>query len=330
MHIPDGLMDPLVAGLGWAEFMIVAAVATYMSGRRVKDKDLPRIAVLCAGIFVAQMLNFPVGGGTTGHLIGGALLAIMVGPVIAIVGMTVILLIQALMFGDGGLTAFGLNAVNMAVIAPLVGWGAYSLLRPLLSKGEAQPGKAFTPGEAAAIGAGAWASVFVASAACAAELAVSHQISDGAYGIAATVSIPAMLGYHAVIGVGEAIITVGVAAYVLRVAPEMFKRPQETAKAAPGLGAVLSSRVAQGSVAILIVFALALPLYFVYSSEGGDGLEVTMEEAGVSEGEPLMTSPFSYGETYFAALFAGMLGFLTVALAGLGVMKALRVGRQAE
>ncbi|HIJ16508.1 MAG TPA: energy-coupling factor ABC transporter permease [Thermoplasmata archaeon] len=165
MHIPDGLMDPLIAGLGWLEFAVVAAIAIYMSGRRVKDKDLPRIAVLSAGIFVAQMLNFPIGGGTTGHLIGGALFAIMVGPVIAIVGMTVILLIQALMFGDGGLTAFGLNAVNMAIIAPLMGWGVYTMLKPLLSKGEAPSGKVFTAGEAFAIGAGAWASVFIASAA---------------------------------------------------------------------------------------------------------------------------------------------------------------------
>ena len=330
MHIPDGLMDPMVAGLGWVEFAAVAAAAIYLSGKKVRDKDLPRIAVLCAGIFVAQMLNFPVGGGTTGHLVGGALLAIMVGPVVAIVGMTVILLIQALMFGDGGLTAFGLNALNMAIIAPLMGWGVYSMLKPLLSRGEAPSGKAFTPGEAFAIGAGAWASVFVAACACAAELAVSYAISGGAYGIAATVSVPAMLGYHAVIGIGEAIITVGVAAYVLTVSPGMFKARTAGPEASPGLRGVLSSRVAQATVAIIIAFALALPLYFIYSSEGADGLEKTMEDAAVSEGEPLLTSPFSYGETYFAALFAGILGFVAVALAGLGLMKVLRAGKTAE
>jgi cobalt/nickel transport system permease protein len=330
MHIPDGLMDPLVAGLGWAEFATVAAVAVYMSGKRVRDKDLPRIAVLCAGVFVAQMLNFPVGGGTTGHLIGGALLAILVGPVVAIVGMTVVLAVQALMFGDGGLTAFGLNAVNMAVIAPLAGWGVYTMLRPLLSRGEALPGKAFTPGEAVAIGAGAWASVFVAAAACAAELAVSYAISGGAYGIAATVSVPAMLGYHAVIGIGEAAITVGVAAYVLLVAPEMFGSADRRPEAAAGLRGLFSSRIAQATAAIIIVFALSLPLYFVYSSEGADGLEKTMDDAAVAEGDPLLTSPFSYGETYFAALFAGILGFAAVALVGLGLMKALEPRRKAE
>lgn len=324
------MMDPLVAGLGWVEFAVVAAVAIYASGKRVRDKDLPRIAVLCAGIFVAQMLNFPVGGGTTGHLIGGALLAVMVGPVIAIVGMTVILLIQALMFGDGGLTAFGLNAVNMAVIAPLMGWGVYTMLKPLLSRGRAPSGRAFTAGEAFAIGAGAWASVFVAASACAAELAVSYAISGGAYGIAATVSVPAMLGYHAVIGIGEAIITVGVATYVLTVAPEMFKTGATAPEAAPGLRGIMASRIAQATAAIIIAFALALPLYFVYSSEGADGLEKTMEDAAVAEGEPLLTSPFSYGETYFAALFAGILGFVVVALAGLGLMRALRAGKTAE
>lgn len=330
MHIPDGLMDPLVAGLGWVEFMAVAAAAVYMSRSRVKDRDLPRIAVLCAGIFVAQMLNFPIGGGTTGHLIGGALLAIMIGPVLAIIGMTVVLLIQALMFGDGGLTSFGLNAVNMAVIAPLIGWGVYSMLKPLLSRGDAPSGKAFTAGEAFAIGAGAWASVLVAAAACAAELSVSYAISGGAYGIAATISIPAMLGYHTVIGIGEAIITVGVAAYVLRVAPEMFKSSAPRPAAAPGIRGLASSTVAQGTVAIIIAFALALPLYFIYSSEGADGLEKTMEDAAVSEGDALLTSPFSYGETYFAALFAGILGFVAVALAGLGIMRVLRAGRPAE
>lgn len=330
MHIPDGLMDPLVAGLGWLEFAVVAAIAVYLSGRKLRDKDLPRVAVLCAGVFVAQMLNFPIGGGTTGHLIGGALLAIMVGPVTAIVGMTVVLLIQALMFGDGGLTAFGLNAINMAVVAPLTGWGVYTIVKPLVSRGTAGPGKTFTPGEAFAIGAGAWASVFIAAAACAAELAVSYAISDGAYGIAATVSIPAMLGYHAIIGVGEAVITVGVAAYVLRVSPQMFKSANREPAKAAGLRGILSSRIVQATAAVLIVFALALPLYFLYSSEGADGLETTMEDAGVAESEPLLTSPFSYGETYFAAFFAGILGFLAVGLAGLFIMKVLEVRRPAE
>jgi len=97
-----------------------------------------------------------------------------------------------------------------------------------------------------------------------------------------------------------------------------------------GLKSILSSGIAQATVAILIAFALALPLYFIYSSEGADGLEKTMEDAGIGEAEPLLTSPLTYGESYFAALFAGILGFVAVALAGLGMMKVLRAGRSAE
>src|SRR4030042_864569 len=123
MHIPDGLMDPIVALIGMLEFLAFISVAVYFSSKRLQEKNLPRIALLSAGIFVAQMLNFPIGGGTTGHLIGAALFAILVGPALAVVGMTVVLVIQALMFGDGGITSFGLNAIHMAVIAPLTGWG---------------------------------------------------------------------------------------------------------------------------------------------------------------------------------------------------------------
>src|SRR4030067_908112 len=95
LHIPDGLMDPRVAALGAIEFVIVIAFALYYSRKRLAEKALPRVALLSAGVFVAQMVNFPVGGGTTGHLIGGALFAIMVGPAMAIVGMTVLLVLQA-------------------------------------------------------------------------------------------------------------------------------------------------------------------------------------------------------------------------------------------
>jgi len=324
MHIPDGLMDPSVALVGWGEFLAAIAIALFFAGKAVREKDLPRIAVLCAGIFVAQMLNFPVGGGTTGHLIGGMLFALMAGPVIAMVGMTVILLIQALMFGDGGITAFGLNAVNMAVIAPLSGWGVYTLIMKVLQHGTPEPkASGLSKAEGVAVMAGAWASVFLAASACAAELAVSYAVSGGTYGIAGAVSIPAMLGYHAIIGIGEAVITVGVVAYVSMAAPGAFVK-HEAPKPAEGWRKVASSKVVQATAAVLVVFALCLPLYFMYSSEGADGLEKTMEDSGVTEGEAVLTSPFSYGEDYFAALFAGMLGFVVVALSAIGLLTVIR------
>lgn len=316
MHVPDGLMDPVVALVGTVEFLIVFAAILLVSSKRMKEQNLPRIAVLCAGIFVAQMLNFPIGGGTTGHLIGAALLAILAGPLMAVIGMTVVLIIQALMFGDGGITAFGINATNMAIIAPLAGWGVYTLIKPILERA----GKA---GKSVAVAAAAWSSVFIASVACAAQLAVSYAISDGAYGIVGSVSIPAMLGYHAVIGVGEAIISVGVVAYMITVSPKAFSVPESEPAGKSLVSKFMSSKVALASLSILLVFALALPLYFLYSSEGEDGLERTMSDAGVGEQEQLLSAPFSYGEEYFAALFAGLLGFLVVALLALGLMKVL-------
>lgn len=330
MHIPDGLMDPTVALLGWVEFAAALAIALYISRGSLKEKDLPRIAVLSAGVFVAQMLNFPIGGGTTGHLVGGALMAIMIGPVAAMIGMTIILTIQGLMFGDGGITALGVNAVNMAVIAPLAGWGVYTLVRHVIAPDAKGLSKGFDPTATLAVGVAAWASVFLAAAACAAELAVSYAISGGAYGIGAAVSIPAMLGYHAVIGIGEAVISATVVAYVWRMAPEAFAKDHVQPKPRSGLAGVMSSSIAKATVAVLIVFALALPLYFLYSAEGEDGLEATMTDAEVEEGDAVLSSPFSYGEDYFTALFAGILGFLATALVSIGALRFLRGNRTME
>ena len=181
MHIPDGLMSPEIVALGWIVAIAGIALAVFKVNKKVDDKAVPLMAVLAAGIFVAQMLNFPIFGGTTGHLIGAALAAVLVGPYAAIIIMTVILIIQCLAFGDGGLTALGLNLATMA------------------------------------------ASVFVAAVAATAELIASFGLSGGAYGIEAAIALPAMLGYHAVIGVGEAIITASIYLYLSKVAPELIR-----------------------------------------------------------------------------------------------------------
>lgn len=316
MHIPDGLMDPLVAAAGWIEFLVALGVALFLSRSNIRERNLPRVAILSAGIFVAQMLNFPIGGGTTGHLVGAALFAIMVGPALAIIGMTVVLLIQALMFGDGGVTALGLNALNMAIIAPLVGWGVYTMIDPIV-KGRTRIGRGIS------VALAAWASVFVAAGACAGELMVSYAISAGDYGIGANVSIPAMLGYYAVIGVGEAAITVGLVSYLFTISPELFS-VREEGKAFKESAKWLTSSTARAAAVILIVFALMIPLYIIYSSEGRDGLEQTMEEADTEDGSPLLSAPFSYGETYLQVLMAGIIGFLLVCLAALAILRVLK------
>jgi cobalt/nickel transport system permease protein len=158
------------------------------------------------------MLNFPIIGGTTGHLIGAALAVVLLGPWGAIAVVFTILIIQSLVFGDGGITALGLNTLNMAVIGSLAAWGVMRLT----------PKRFKLPGIAVA----AWASVFLGATACAIELALSHSI-DPSYGIDGIIAIPSMMGLYAVIGVGEAIITASIVAFLAKVAPETMSLGQE-------------------------------------------------------------------------------------------------------
>jgi cobalt/nickel transport system permease protein len=191
MHIPDGFLDAKtfvaldVVGAGFV------AVAAARARRALSERAVPLMAVLAAFIFAAQMLNFPVAGGTSGHFAGGALAAIILGPWAAVLVMTLVLVIQALLFGDGGVLALGANVFNIAVVAPFVGYGVYRLIRRLW-RNEA--------GRFVASSAAAWLAVVAAASACAVELAISGTIP-------LAVVLPAMAAVHAVIGVGEGFIT---------------------------------------------------------------------------------------------------------------------------
>ncbi|MBI0584268.1 MAG: energy-coupling factor ABC transporter permease [Methanomassiliicoccus sp.] len=202
-------MAPEVWITGWVIALIGLGIMFWKLGRKLDERTMPMMAILAAGIFVAQMLNFPIGGGTTGHLIGAALATILLGPYAAMLIITAILTIQCLVFGDGGVTALGLNILNMAIIAPLVTYGV------MLAFGENRK-VVSTP-------VAAWTSVFVASTVCAAQLALSYSLTGGAYGIPGTLAFPAMMGYHAVIGIGEAAVTTGVVLFLAKVSPEMLK-----------------------------------------------------------------------------------------------------------
>lgn len=216
MHIPDGLMAPEIWILGWLIALPVIALAVYQVGKTVDEKTVPFMAMLGAGIFVAQMLNFPVGGGTTGHLIGAALAVALLGVYGSVVIMTVILIIQCFVFGDGGVTALGLNLLNMAVIAPFAAWFIFKVFSGRTEK--------------IGIPVGAWVSVVLASLACALQLGFSYSLSGGAYGIQMNLALISMAGWHIIIGIGEAIITTGVVLYLYKVAPDLVRRPSQEAK----------------------------------------------------------------------------------------------------
>lgn len=206
MHIPDGLMHPAIAVAGAILALAGIAAALKKSRGKISDERIPMMALLSGALFIAQMLNFPIGGGTTGHLLGATLACALVGPAAAMIVITTILVIQCFLFGDGGLTALGLNILNMAVIGTLVAWAGSRI---------------FPKNDTAGIAIGAWLSVFAAAGACAAELAISNAINPS-YGIPAKVSIPAMLGYHALIAIGESIISLAVVSYLRKVSPKIF------------------------------------------------------------------------------------------------------------
>jgi len=205
-------MAPAIVAFGWfISIPLLALVNRRMEGA-VNEENIPLMGILAAGIFVAQMVNFPIGAGTSGHLIGAVLATVLLGPVAAIVVITSILVIQCLLFGDGGIVALGLNILNMAIIGVLAGWVVYERF-PVME-------------ERVRIFAASWASVFMVSVVCAAQLALSYSLTGGEYGVDASISFPFMLGYHAVIGIGEGVITSGVVAYLSVVSPEILKLPK--------------------------------------------------------------------------------------------------------
>lgn len=200
MHIPDGFINIATAATTYAVSAGGVGYGLRAVGRKLGERHVPLMGVLAAFIFAAQMLNFPVAGGTSGHLLGAALAAILVGPWAGVVIMSCVLLVQCLIFQDGGLIALGANVFNMGIVGSFTGYYLYR--GAALFLGEERKGKL--------VGGfiGAWGSVVLASIACALELALS-----GTSPI--SVALAAMAGIHALIGIGEGLITVAVLSLVL-------------------------------------------------------------------------------------------------------------------
>lgn len=207
MHIPDGFLNVATA----AGTYVVSAGGVAYSLRRLAgklgEKQVPMVGVMAAFIFAAQMLNFPVAGGTSGHLVGGALAAILLGPWTGLLVMACVLIVQTLIFQDGGITALGANILNMGIIAVFLGYFVYRLtLKLLKGRGFAEAVGGFVAG---------WVSIFAAAVACALELAIS--------GTSPLVgALPAMAGIHALIGVGEGLITALILGFVKATRPDLL------------------------------------------------------------------------------------------------------------
>ena len=249
MHIPDGFLDAKTAMV--TSVLATAGLGLALKGvrRTVPPRRIPLIGLAAAFVFAAQLLNFPVAGGTSGHLIGAVLAAVLLGPSAAVLVMSAVLILQCLMFADGGVTALGANLFNMALVAPTVGYGIYRLLRRVVGEGLRE--RLFATAFAA------WCSTMAAAISCAGQLALSGTVP-------LRVAVPAMGGIHALIGLGEALVTTLVVAAVARARPELLLEPT-----GPRHQARYGELAAQG-----LLVALALAVFVApFASGWPDGLE---------------------------------------------------------
>jgi cobalt/nickel transport system permease protein len=296
MHIPDGFLDAKTA-IATGLFSITGlSAALRRAGRQVQSRKIPLIGLAAAFIFVAQMLNFPVAGGTSGHLLGSTLAAVLLGPSAAIIVMSSVLIVQALIFADGGVLALGANIFNMGIVAPLCGYGVYKVLRSLFH-GE--------QGRLVAVGFASWFATVVAAIFCAGELAWSGTANWGA-------AFPAMAGVHMLTGLGEAAITMVVIAAISKTRPELLNEHDQTA--AP-----------EWNSAAFVYFALivigVLLLVAPHASRRPDGLEKVASSLGFEHRAaetPVLPSPLKdyqlpgvhSAET--ATIAAGVIGAIAV------------------
>ncbi len=208
MHIPDGFIDTPTSIAAWIIALIGIAIALQRSSDDPLESRAAMAGMVAAFVFAGQMLNFPVAGGTSGHLMGGVLAAVLVGPWMGALALTVVLVVQAVLFADGGISAIGLNVINMAFIPAFVGYGIFVVTRKLLP----------------ATRSGVLASTFVASVLSIVLSAMAFVVQ---YAIGGNGAVPiaeaatAMIGVHLLIGVGEALFTAFAVGAVLASRPDL-------------------------------------------------------------------------------------------------------------
>lgn len=210
MHVPDGFLNLPVTLLTWVFAIALIAISLNRVQAEYQERTVPLMGVCAAFIFAAQMINFPIPGGTSGHLLGGTLAGVLLGPWAGSLVMTVVFIVQGFLFQDGGLTALGANVFNMGLIGTFGGYYVYRSVRNAM-RGDALRG--VVTGAAIA----AWTSVVVASIICAFELALSGTIP-------LTVALVAMTSWHLMIGIGEAVITVVALSYIFKTRPDLIYR----------------------------------------------------------------------------------------------------------
>lgn len=290
LHIPDGFLNLIVALVFWALTALAVGLAISKTNRSLGEKQVPLMGIMAAFIFAAQMLNFPVAGGTSGHFLGGALAAIVLGPWAGILVMTAVIAVQGLLFQDGGLLAMGANIFNMGILTAVIGFGLYRGVSAARNKTL----------RLAAAGVGAWLSTVAAALLTALQLWISGTSS-------LKLVIPAMLGVHALIGLGETLVTVTALAFILQTRPDLLEFDKVAEKG--GRGWILAGVLVSLAAVILSPLASANP----------DGLERVAGQMGflqLGRRAPFQILP-NYtlpllGATPLSTVVAGAVGLLVV------------------
>ncbi|MBW4549652.1 MAG: energy-coupling factor ABC transporter permease [Aphanocapsa sp. GSE-SYN-MK-11-07L] len=222
LHIPDGFLSPPVTGVTWLIAIALIAVCLKQVQSAYQERTVPLMGVCAAFIFAAQMINFPIPGGTSGHLLGGTLAGALLGPWAGSLVMVAVFIVQGVVFQDGGLTAMGANIFNMGLIGTFGGYYLYRTIRFALGRDNWR-------GMAIGVGVAAWTSVVVAAIVCAFQLALSGTVS-------LSVALWAMVSWHLLIGIGEALISVATVSFIWRTRPDLFyDSPRKTRLSAPAL-----------------------------------------------------------------------------------------------
>jgi cobalt/nickel transport system permease protein len=320
MHIPDGFINGATSlGAG-----VLAAgglgAALRQGSRALKDRQIPLAGLVAAFVFALQMLNFPVAAGTSGHLLGGALAVVLLGPWMGIVVLSVVVIVQALLFADGGVSALGLNIINMGLLTVIAGWGAFRLLMIVLPKRTASV-------VGAAAGAG-WFSVVVSSLGFVAAYALG-----GSGQAPIDTVLGAMAGVHSLIGIGEGLITGVIVAAVLGVRPDLVFGAQKydlvrSERLTPGRTATT------GFIAVGLAVAVGLVVFVAPLADSSpDGLERVAEDQGfaaTAEDSVTADSPLAdYGvsgvsDERVGTIAAGVIGIVLVFAVGVSILAVTR------
>lgn len=217
MHIPDGFLGPLTCVVMYIIMTPIWWMAFKIAKEKLGNREVPMFAMLSAVSFLVMMFNWPVPDGTTGHMVGGTLIAVILGPWAAVICVTVALVIQAFFFGDGGITAIGANCFNMAFVLPFIGYYVYKGI--LRFVGKKKPST-----EAIASGIGAYVGINVAAICAAIEFGIQPYIAPGYCPYGLNLSVPAMAFAHLVIaGPVAAVVTALVIGYLRKSRPDLLE-----------------------------------------------------------------------------------------------------------